>query len=148
MTWKPHLTVAAIIEQNNKFLMVEERIQNKLCLNQPAGHLEPDETIVDAVKRETLEETAWLFEPSHVTGIYHWCNPSNNTTFIRFSFSGVALHHDPDRMLDDGIEQAVWLTLDEIKSRQDAHRSPMVLSSIIDYLAGQRYPLDVLKVVG
>ncbi len=148
MTWKPHLTVAAIVEQNNKFLMVEERIEERLCLNQPAGHLEPDETILNAVRRETLEETAWSFKPSHITGIYHWCNPINNITFVRFSFCGVVNNHDPNRSLDEGIEQAVWLTLDEIKSRQSQHRSPMVLTSVIDYLAGQRYSLDALKVMG
>lgn len=148
MTWKPHLTVAAIIEQNSKFLMVEEHLQNRLYLNQPAGHLEPDEIIIDAVIRETLEETAFTFEPSHVTGIYQWCNPENNTTFIRFSFCGTALKHDPERTLDKEIVQAIWLTLDEIKARHNEHRSPMVLASIEDYLAGQRYSLDVLKSAG
>ncbi len=144
MTWKPHATVAAIIERDNKFLMVEELIGGKHVYNQPAGHLDPDESLIEAVIRETQEETAWQFTPEAVTGIYLWKQAEKNRTFLRVSFCGSCANHDSKQTLDDGILDAPWLSLDEIKARQSQLRSPMVISNIEDYLAGKRYPLDML----
>ena len=144
MVWKPHATVAAIVERDNKFLMVEELIHGDKVFNQPAGHLDPDETLIDAVKRETLEETAWHFEPQAITGIYLWKHPDNGESFLRIAFSGTCHDHDPEQSLDDGILQAVWKSRDELIEQQQRLRSPMVLNCIDDYLAGKNFPLDML----
>ena len=144
MVWKPHATVAAIIERDNKFLMVEELIHGDKVFNQPAGHLDPDENLIDAVKRETLEETAWHFEPQAITGIYLWKHPDNGESFLRIAFSGTCHDHDHEQSLDDGILQAVWKSHDELIEQQQRLRSPMVLNCIDDYLAGKRFPLDIL----
>ncbi|NOR41869.1 MAG: NUDIX domain-containing protein [Gammaproteobacteria bacterium] len=144
MVWKPHATVAAIIERDNKFLMVEELIHGDKVFNQPAGHLDPDENLIDAVKRETLEETAWHFEPQAITGIYLWKHPDNGESFLRIAFSGTCHDHDHEQSLDDGILQAVWKSRDELIEQQQRLRSPMVLNCIDDYLAGKRFPLDIL----
>ena len=125
--------------------MVEEKIDGHRVYNQPAGHLEPGETLYQAVIRETLEETAWLFEPESLIGIYQWLNPSNNKSFMRFCFSGHCLEHDAQRTLDSDIERAVWLSLEAIQEREQSLRSPMVLQCIHDYLKGNTYPLTVLK---
>lgn len=144
MVWKPHATVAAIIKRDNKFLMVEELIHGDKVFNQPAGHLDPDESLIDAVKRETLEETAWHFEPQAITGIYLWKHPDNGESFLRVSFCGTCHDHDSEQSLDDGILQAVWKSRDELIEQQQRLRSPMVLDCIDDYLAGKRFPLDIL----
>lgn len=144
MIWKPHATVAAIIERDNKFLMVEELIHGERLFNQPAGHLDPDESLIDAVIRETQEESAWQFIPEAVTGIYLWKHPDNGETFLRVAFCGSCTNHDAGQPLDEGIIEAVWKSREELS--QDAHklRSPMVINCIDDYLAGKRYPLDML----
>jgi 8-oxo-dGTP pyrophosphatase MutT (NUDIX family) len=139
------MTVAALIEHEGRFLMVQEHVSGKTVFNQPAGHLEDGETLVDAVIRETREETAWHFEPQAVTGIYRWRHPENGETFIRVCFAGKGLFHDPACELDSDIERALWLTLKEIRNRSDNLRSPMVLRSIEDYLAGSACPLSLLK---
>jgi len=144
MTWKPHATVAAIVERDNKFLMVEELIGGKKVFNQPAGHLDPDENLIDAVIRETQEETAWQFSPDAITGIYLWEQVEKNRTFLRVTFCGTCSNHDENQALDDGILAAHWLTFDDIQNRQTQLRSPMVITNIEDYLAGKRYPLDML----
>ncbi len=145
MIWKPNVTVAAIIEQNGKFLLVEETPNGAdLRLNQPAGHLEAGETLCDACSREVLEETGYTFLPVALTGIYHWRAKQNNTTYLRFTYIGNVTGYDPKRKLDEGILRAVWLTTDEIREKQPMHRSPIVLQSIEDYLVGKRYPLDLL----
>jgi 8-oxo-dGTP pyrophosphatase MutT (NUDIX family) len=138
------MTVAALIENDGRFLMVQERIAGKSVYNQPAGHLEDSETLIDAVIRETREETAWHFEPQSVTGIYHWRHPDNHETFIRVSFAGKGLYHDPAGELDSCIERALWLSAAEIRCQPDRLRSPLVLRSINDYLAGSAYPLSLL----
>ncbi len=148
MTWKPHLTVAAIIQNDDKFLMVEECIDGSMQYNQPAGHLEPGESLMDAVIRETLEETAWQFKPESLTGIYRWNNPANQRTFLRFSFTGPCLQHDSSRTLDADINQVHWMTLSDIEARSNALRSPMVLQSLHDFLNGTRYPLSILQELG
>jgi len=144
MIWKPHATVAAIIERDNKFLMVEELIHGERVFNQPAGHLDPDESFIDAVIRETQEESAWQFIPEAVTGIYLWKHPDNGETFLRVAVCGSCINHDAQQVLDDGILNAVWKRREELV--QDTHilRSPMVINCIDDYLAGKRYPLDML----
>ena len=138
------MTVAALIENDGRFLMVQERIAGKSVYNQPAGHLEDGETLIDAVIRETREETAWHFEPESVTGIYHWRHPENHETFIRVSFAGKGLCHDPASELDSGIERTLWLSAAEIRCQPDKLRSPLVLRTIDDYLAGSAYPLSLL----
>lgn len=144
MIWKPHATVAAIIERESKFLMVEELIRGERLYNQPAGHLDPDESLIDAVIRETQEESAWQFIPQAVTGIYLWKHPGNGETFLRVAVCGSCINHDEQQPLDDGILKAVWKSREELV--QDPHklRSPMVINCIDDYLAGKRYPLDML----
>lgn len=144
MTWKPHATVAAIIERDNKFLMVEELIQGKQVINQPAGHLDPDESLVEAAIRETQEETAWQFMPEAITGIYLWKHPDNGESFLRVAFCGSCKNHNAAQLLDDGIQAAVWKTRDELMQQQQKLRSPMVINCIDDYLAGKRYPMDLL----
>jgi 8-oxo-dGTP pyrophosphatase MutT (NUDIX family) len=142
MTWKPHVTVAAIIERQGKFLMVEELCGGKTVINQPAGHLEDNENLIQAVIRETLEEAAWHFTPAMITGIYQWTAPRSGKTFLRVCFSGHCDRHEPERELDDGIIRALWLSPDEL--RDTPLRSPLVLLGIKDYLAGVRYPLELL----
>ncbi len=148
MIWKPHATVAAIIERDNKFLMVEEMIHSEKLFNQPAGHLDPDETLIDAVIRETREETAWLFTPEYITGIYQWKQPGTSTnhhkTFLRVAFCGTCSDFDGTQELDDGIIQATWKTRDELIGDKSKLRSPMIINCIDDYLAGKRYPLELL----
>lgn len=144
MIWKPHVTVAAVAQQEDRFLVVEERVRGRLVVNNPAGHLEESETFQDAVRRETLEETGWEFEPELLTGIYLWKNRRLDTTFLRVTFFGHCLRHHPDRPLDRGIVGARWLTRTELDDGTHNLRSPMVLRCIDDYLAGHRYPLQLL----
>jgi len=144
MIWKPNVTVAAIIEKDGKFLLVEEETADGVMFNQPAGHLENGETLLDGVKRETWEETAHRFEPTGLLGVYHWKHPKKDITYLRFAFTGNDLGHDPAQQLDEGILRAVWMTPDEVRATQDRHRSPQVLTCIELYLAGQRFPLSVL----
>jgi len=144
MIWKPNVTVAAIIEQDGKFLLVEEETADGIMFNQPAGHLENGESLLDGVMREAWEETARRFEPTGLLGVYHWKHPKKDITYLRFAFVGNVLSHDHDQKLDTGILRAVWMTLDEVRATQDRHRSPQVLTCIEHYLAGQRFPLSVL----
>jgi len=144
MIWKPNATVAAVIERDGKFLLVEEETSQGVRFNQPAGHWEPKETLAAAATREVLEESAYDFEPQYLLGIYRWHAPESDTTYLRFAFGGKLLTHHPERPLDEGILRAVWLTTDEIRANQALHRSPLVLRCIEDYLAGKRYPLDML----
>ena len=145
MVWKPHVTVAAVIEQDSQFLMVEEMADNRLVLNQPAGHLEAGESLVKAVIRETLEETGRDFCPRSITGIYRWHSPFNDTTYLRVCFHGECTGYDASRPLDEGIQQALWLSLDDLRNRSADLRSPLVLACIEDYRSGRRFPLDLLK---
>lgn len=145
MIWKPHATVAAIVEQNNRFLLVEELIHGDIVYNQPAGHLEDNESFIDAVIRETREESAWTFTPEGVVGVYLWKHPDKGQTFLRVAIHGRCSDHDPDQPLDEGIQRAVWKSRDEIASMHNQLRSPMVLDCIDDYLSNQSYPLDILK---
>lgn len=143
MIWKPNVTVAAVIERDGKFLLVEEKTSQGIRFNQPAGHLEAGESLLQAVARETLEESAYTFTPQHLLGIYRWQAPESGTTYLRFAFTGEITGHDPLRPLDKSILQAVWMPLDEIRAAR-ARRSPLVLRCVEDYLAGKCYPLDLL----
>lgn len=145
MKWSPHITVASVLERNKTFLIVEERVHGKLVLNQPAGHWEQGETLLDAAVRETLEETAWQYEPTHVTGIYQWQDPESAETYLRFCFTGKLIEHDQSRELDTGIEKAIWLDKKELITRHKDHRSPLVQQCIDDYLRGQRFDLSILQ---
>ncbi len=143
MNWKPHVTVAAIIERDSRFLMVEEICGGDAVINQPAGHLEDNETLLDAVIRETLEETAWDFTPTNITGIYQWQTPHTHKTYLRVCFSGYCNQHHGNLPLDEGIIRALWLTRTEIERLNC--RSSMVLRCIDDYLSGQQYPLNLIQ---
>ncbi len=145
MVWKPHVTVAAVIERDGKFLLVEEETDSGIRYNQPAGHLECREALADAVVREVLEETAWRFVPQYLVGIYNWRNEARDLTYLRFTFGGELVGHEAGRKLDEGIIAAHWLTLDEIRARQASLRSPMVMTCIDDWMAGRRYPLDLVR---
>lgn len=144
MIWKPHVTVAAVLERDGRFLMVRERVSGRVVLNQPAGHLEDDESLIEAVIRETREESGWQFEPDRITGIYRWRMPEKRLTYLRVTFAGQGVAHDPGHPLDDGIEGTEWLTAGELRRQADRLRSPLVLRSIDDYLAGAAYPLALL----
>ena len=144
MQWKPNVTVAAIVEQDSRFLLVEEEADGLVVFNQPAGHLEEGETLYDAVRREVIEETAWEFEPETLVGVYMYPNPHRPLTYLRFCFAGKAIKHHPDRKLDDEIIRTVWMNREETGEREDRMRSPMVMRCINDYLSGQSYPLELL----
>ena len=145
MSLRPDLTVAAIVERDGQFLLVEERVGAKLVFNQPAGHVERGEQLVTAVVRETLEETAWHFKPEALVGVYFWEQPDKQRTFMRFAFTGHVTAHDSHRRLDRGIERAVWMNHQDIIARTSRLRSPMVMRCVEDYLAGQRYPMELVR---
>ena len=144
LIWKPNVTVAAVVERDGRFLLVEEHTNRGQLFNQPAGHLDPGETLVRAVARETLEETACNFEPTGLLGIYQYHSGIDDVTYIRFAFTGKITGPEAGRSLDTGIIRAVWLTPQEIRRDAARHRSPLVMRCIDDYLAGRRFPLDVL----
>jgi 8-oxo-dGTP pyrophosphatase MutT (NUDIX family) len=137
----PEITVAAVTETDGRFLVVEERIDRRLVFNQPAGHVEAGETLVEAVVREVREETAWLFTAKELVGVYLWRRPDTGRVTKRFTFSGTVTDHRADQPLDDGIVSTHWLTQAELKGREPQLRSPLVLLCIEDYLAGRRQPL-------
>lgn len=142
MTWKPHVTVAAVVERDGRFLCVEESVAGRLVYNQPAGHLDPGESLVAACAREALEETAWDVEPTAVVGIYRLELP--DLTYLRVCFAARALRHHAGRALDTGIVGAPWLTRTQLAAAPDRLRSTLVLRCVDDYLAGTRYPLAVV----
>lgn len=144
MIWKPNVVVAAIIERDGKFLLVEEKADGRLVLNQPAGHLDEGESLMQAAVRETLEETAWHFTPEALLGVYRWPHPTKDITYLRFAFIGHVTSHEENRALDHDIVRALWLTPEEIRAERARHRSPQVERCLNDYLAGRRYPLELL----
>lgn len=145
MTWRPDLTVAAIVQRDERFLIVEERIQGRLVLNQPAGHVEDGESILEAAVRETLEETAWHFVPRHLLGLYLWRNPDSGTSILRVAVSGEVSSQESQRPLDDGIVAAHWMTRSALLARPGRLRSPLVMRCIDDFLAGTRHSLAALN---
>lgn len=143
--FRPDVTVAAVVARDDgRFLLVEERVRGQLVLNQPAGHLEPGETLLQATVRETLEEAAWEIEPEAYLGTYQWTAP-DGAHFLRFAFTARAARHHPARALDDGIVAALWLSVDELRARAHQLRSPLVLLAVEDYLAGIRLPLGAVR---
>ena len=142
MSWNPEVTVAAVVLREGRFLVVEERIADKLVLNQPAGHLEAGETLLAAVVREAREETAWRFTPQALVGTYLWRSPQTGRGFLRFAFCGEVDDHRPAQPLDRGIVRATWMSSAELGAQPARLRSPLVMRCIHDFLAGQRMPLD------
>ena len=146
MIWKPNVTVAAVVEQEGNFLLVEEVVSpgDLTVFNQPAGHLEVGESLIQAVVRETLEETGYTFTPEWLLGVYHWHSSDNNTTYLRFAFSGNVSDFDPDYVRDACIVNAGWYDMLQVEALTMRHRSPLVKQCIQDFLEEKRYPLEIL----
>ncbi len=146
--WKPNVTVAAVVEREGRFLLVEEETDDGLRFNQPAGHLDEGESLVAACVRECLEETAYHFRPTALVGVYQWPRPAGDITYLRFAFAGEITGFEEGRALDTGIIGARWLTLEEVRATAERHRSPLILRCIEDYAAGKRYPLELITHYG
>ena len=148
--WQPDVTVATVVVADGRLLMVEESVAGQLVLNQPAGHLEPDESLADAALRETLEETGWHVRLTNFVGAYQWKAPlhphgSGGRHYLRFAFAAEPVSHDPSRPLDEGILRAMWMTPSELEAASARHRSPLVWRTAFDFLTGQRHPLDLTQ---
>ena len=148
--WQPDVTVATVVVQHGRLLVVEETAGGQLVLNQPAGHLEPDESLIDAALRETREETGWEVRLTAFVGAYQWQAPTQaggtaGRHYLRFAFAAEPLAHDPGRRLDDGIVRAMWMTPSELQAQHARHRSPLVWRTVADFLAGRRHPLDLMQ---
>lgn len=148
--WQPDVTVATVVVRDGRVLCVEERVDGRLVLNQPAGHLEPDESLLEAAMRETREETGWDVRPTAFIGAYQWKAPlrpdgAGGRHYLRFAFAAEPERHDPERRLDEGIVRAVWLTPEELSDARERHRSPLVWQAVADHLAGRRSPLSLLQ---
>lgn len=148
--WRPSVTVAAVIERDGRFLMIEEETSEGLRINNPAGHLDPGETPAEGCAREALEETAWHFVPTHLLGVYisrfQRSTTGEDITYLRFAFCGRLGAHHGWRQLDTGIVRTVWMSADEIRACTERHRSPLLLQSLEDYLAGQRFALSLMHI--
>jgi 8-oxo-dGTP pyrophosphatase MutT (NUDIX family) len=150
--WNPSVTVAAIVEKNGLYLLIEEHTQEGLRLNNPAGHLDPGESLIEACARECLEETAHPFQPKQLVGIYqsrfHRAakdgHPAEEITYVRFAFTGDVSEQIPKQALDDGIVRVLWLSLEDVRASAERHRSPLVLQCIEDHAKGQRFPMDLI----
>ena len=146
-SFRPDITVAALVLDQGRFLMVEEQVRGVSVLNQPAGHVEPGETLLQALVRETLEETGWSVRPTGFVGMYQWADPADgDRTYLRFVIIAEALEHHADRTLDAGILRALWLAPGELRDPPSPLRSPLVLAAVTDFLSGQRLPLSALRV--
>ena len=144
MMWKPSVTVAGVIERDGRFLFVEEEADGRVVINQPAGRLDPNESLLHAVAREVLEETRYRITPTFLVGIYLWPHEIKDITYLRFAFAGEITGEDKERKLDTGILRPVWLTPEELAREADRHRNKLVSRCIADFQAGKRYPLDLL----
>tara|TARA_R110001592_G_C13187659_1_gene751892 strand:+ start:363 stop:809 length:447 start_codon:yes stop_codon:yes gene_type:complete len=145
MIWTPHATVAAIVERDGRFLFVEELSSTgERVFNQPAGHVDENETILNATVRETIEESGWQVKPTELVGIYTYKAPSNDVTYYRFCYACEAIKEIVGAELDEGIIAAHWLTFDEILFKKQQLRSPLVIKCLEDYLSGKRYPLGLV----
>jgi 8-oxo-dGTP pyrophosphatase MutT (NUDIX family) len=144
-TEAPHVTVATLVERDGRWLFVEERINGEPVLNQPAGHWEDGESLIEAAVRETREETAWQVTPDALLGVYSYRPPALPYTFLRIAFTATALAFDGEQSLDDGILRALWLSPEECRAARERHRSPMVQRCLDDALAGRRLPLEALQ---
>jgi phosphatase NudJ len=146
--WRPSVTVAAVIERDGRFLMIEEETSEGLKINNPAGHLDPGETPAEGCAREALEETAWRFRPTALLGVYisrfQRSTTGEDITYLRFAFTGELGEHVAGRALDHGIVRTLWMSADELRATADRHRSPLVLRCLDDFLRGQRYPLGAV----
>lgn len=148
--WQPDVTVATVVVDGGRLLMVEESVGGKLVLNQPAGHLEPDESLLEAALRETLEETGWNVRLTAFVGAYQWKAPVNGDGtggrhYLRFAFAAEPVSHDPALPLDEGIVRALWMSPSELQAAQSRHRSPLVWRVASDFLAGRRHPLELAQ---
>ena len=148
--WQPDVTVACVVVRDGRLLVVEEQVRGRVVLNQPAGHLEPDESLLEAARRETLEETGWHVEPTAFIGAYQWKSPPQGPDdegrhYLRMAFAADPVRHDASLALDEGIVRALWLTPRELKAEAGRHRSPLVWRVVEDYRAGRRHALDVLQ---
>lgn len=143
--WRPRVTVATIVPTDGRFLLVEEEVRGRVLLNQPAGHLDPGESLAAAAVRETLEETGWDVQLTHLVVVQQWLNPRSGNNFVRFTFAADPVRHHAERPLDDGILRTHWFTRAQIAAAGDRLRSPLILASIDAWLSGQRLPLDVLQ---
>lgn len=143
--WSPRVTVASVVADGERYLIVEEEVNGRLAYNQPAGHLENGESLVNAALRETLEETGWTVQIKHLIGVHQWRSTEHGESVLRFSFAATRVSHDPLRTLDSGICRTLWLTRAEIAALGQQLRSPLILQSIDAWLAGQRLPLAALN---
>ena len=147
--WQPDVTVATVVVREGRLLMVEEHAQGKLVFKQPAGHLEPDESLYEAALRETREETGWDVRLTAFIGAYQWkaanTDGSEGRHYLRFAFAAEPVAHDAARALDEGLVQALWMTPAQLQAEQSRHRSPLVWQVVQDYLAGRRSPLSLLQ---
>lgn len=151
--WQPDVTVATVVVRDGRLLCVEERVNHQLVINQPAGHLEPDESLLQAAVRETREETGWIVRPTHFIGAYQWKAParpgeSDGRHYLRFAFAADALEEIHGQPLDEGIVRALWLTPGELQAAAARHRSPLVWRAVADYLGGNRHPLALVDQLG
>ena len=147
--WQPDVTVACVVVRDGRLLMVEEQVRGRVVLNQPAGHLEPDESLLEAARRETLEETGWHVEPTAFIGPYQWKSPAGEDGdagrhYLRMAFAADPVRHDAGRALDEGILQALWLSPEQLRGESARHRSPLVWRVVEDFLAGRRHALDAV----
>ena len=151
--WQPDVTVATVVVRDGRLLVVEERANGRLVLNQPAGHLEPDESLADAALRETREETGWDVRLTAFIGAYQWKAPkqpdgSGGRHYLRFAFAAEPERHHPDRALDEGIVRALWMTPQALQEARNRHRSPLVWQVVRDFLGSRRHPLDLVQQIG
>jgi len=146
--WQPDVTVATVVVRDGRLLCVEERSNGNLVINQPAGHLEPDESLLQAAVRETREETGWNVRVTHVVGAYQWKAPETGRHYMRFAFAAEPVDEIPGAKLDEGIVRALWLTPQELQAEAACHRSPLVWRCVADYLGGSRYPLSLVQQLG
>ena len=142
--WQPDVTVATLVARDGRLLCVEERVAGQLVINQPAGHLEPDESLIEAALRETREETGWNVRITHLVGAYQW-KAETGRHYLRFAFAAEPVEQIEGAILDEGIVRALWLTPGELQARAEQHRSPLVWRCVADYLGGSRHPLDLVR---
>jgi 8-oxo-dGTP pyrophosphatase MutT (NUDIX family) len=142
--WQPHVTVATVVEDNGHYLLVEEFRDGKLVYNQPAGHLDPNESLAEAAVRETLEETGWHIDLQGLVGLALYYAPQNQTTYHRTTFYAQAIRHDPELTLDDGIERAVWMSYEDMLNAADKMRSKLVIQAVEQYRNNHKYPLSMI----
>ncbi len=143
-SYRPFITVASLVEREGRLLFIKEKIRDQVVLNQPAGHVDEGESILEAVVRETLEETGWLVKPDALVGVYQWTSPVSSKSYLRFVIACQPVQHDPALPLDVPVQSIHWLTPQEADQMRAEFRSPMVGRSLDDFVAGRRLPLDGL----